>query len=478
MLSTDPVFFACAVTIFIVFYSFRSPLLQTMILTVGSFAMYATEGLSFLLLLAASSALTAVCSFLAAGNNPRRAKAAMFAGVVINMAVLAGFKYKQLLIPLHTQPNVSWVQDFLAFGLPIGISFYTFHGVSLVVDSWRSPDILRHRKNFFAHCLDTSLYLSFFPQLVAGPITKGKMFFPQIVAKRLSDVPWAAAATNIIVGMFLKRVIADNLNQLTLPLTDSRTYAGTPQGELLAMVIGYSAQIFADFAGYSLIAIGVAKLFGYRLPDNFNQPYLAQSITEFWRRWHMSLSAWLKEYLYVPLGGNRLGPVRTYLNLLIVMGLGGLWHGADWKFAVWGLWHGGLLALERLFGVGEPGHGPIGVLMAVVRIPLTFALVTVGWLFFRLTYLSDIGLLYDAFASPWVDVSVTNTGMADVTTIYALSAVIVLFHFPVHYLRSFARIDTLLDSAILRVRPYTLGLLLAVILMASGSRHAFIYFQF
>jgi alginate O-acetyltransferase complex protein AlgI len=125
------------------------------------------------------------------------------------------------------------------------------------------------------------------------------------------------------------------------------------------MVIGYSAQIFADFAGYSLIAIGIAKLFGYRLPDNFNQPYLAQSITDFWRRWHMSLSAWLKDYLYIPLGGNRRGRGRTYVNLLIVMGLGGLWHGAAWKFAVWGLWHGVLLAFERFLGIGEPSRGPI-----------------------------------------------------------------------------------------------------------------------
>ena len=251
------------------------------------------------------------------------------------------------------------------------------------------------QNNVLLHCLDTGLYLSFFPQLVAGPITKGKMFFPQIVAKRLRDVEWANATRNIIVGTFLKRVVADNLNPLTLPLTDKRYYAGTPQGDLLAMIIGYSAQIFADFAGYSLIAIGVAQLFGYRLPDNFNQPYLAQSITDFWRRWHMSLSAWLKEYLYIPLGGNRLGPIRTYINLLIVMGLGGLWHGAAWKFAIWGLWHGALLAFERLLGVGETSRGPV----VVLRVLLTFSLVTFGWLFFRLSSLADIVPLLSQFGA-------------------------------------------------------------------------------
>jgi alginate O-acetyltransferase complex protein AlgI len=475
MLSTDPVFYACAFVIFVLFYCMRTALGQTLVLTVGSFAMYAAEGLPFLLLLVANSAFTAVCSFLAATYPPPRARAAMIAGIATNLAVLVLFKYKEMLLAPYGRPDVPWVREFLAFGLPIGISFYTFHGISLVVDAWRDPNVLRHRASFPQHGLDTALYLAFFPQLVAGPITKGKAFFPQIVAKRLAEIPWAAAATNIIVGLFLKRVIADNLNQLTTPLTDARTYPGTPQIELVAMVVGYSAQIFADFAGYSLIAIGIAQLFGYRLPDNFNQPYLAQSITDFWRRWHMSLSAWLREYLYIPLGGNRRGRARTYLNLLIVMGLGGLWHGADWKFAVWGLWHGGLLALERFFGIGEPGRGPSGALLALVRIPITFALVTIGWLFFRLTHLSDVGLLLHQFTdAPWIYARSTPTGFSNITTICVLAAVVVLFHIPAAPFREYARWRAFAAEA----KPYALGVLIAAILMASGSRYAFIYFQF
>jgi alginate O-acetyltransferase complex protein AlgI len=240
------------------------------------------------------------------------------------------------------------------------------------------------------------------------------------------------------------------------------------------MIIGYSAQIFADFAGYSLIAIGIAKLFGYRLPDNFNQPYLAQSITDFWRRWHMSLSAWLREYLYFTLGGNRHGAARTYLNLMIVMGLGGLWHGADWKFAVWGLWHGALLAIERFLGLGEPGRN----LLAVIRIPVTFVLVTVGWLFFRLTHLSDIGVLIQEFGKPWRDVYSTSTGTANVTSIFVLVALVAMFHLPTAWLHAFPRLSTAIKAVTFQLRPYALGFLLAVILMASGSRHAFIYFQF
>jgi alginate O-acetyltransferase complex protein AlgI len=436
--------------------------------------MYATEGLRFLLLLIASCALTAACSFLAGTLARGYARVAMFVGIAVNLAVLSLFKYKALLIPADTIADASWLGDFLALGLPIGISFYTFHGISLVVDAWRSPDVLRHRRSFARHCLDTALYLSFFPQLVAGPIAKGKMFFPQIAAKRLADVPWGDAISSVIVGMFLKRVVADNLNQLTFALTEPRTYPGTPQAELIAMVIGYSAQIFADFAGYSLIAIGIAKLFGYRLPDNFNQPYLAQSITDFWRRWHMSLSAWLRDYLYIPMGGNRRGRARTYINLLIVMGLGGLWHGASWKFAIWGLWHGALLAIERLLGVGEPTFGLRTVLIGPIRIALTFCLVTFGWLLFRLEHLGDVVLLAQAFTRPWQAVDSTTTGNASVTTIYALSAIVIPFHLPLRPLRSYDMVDALIEWS----RPFVLGSLVAVILMASGSSHAFIYFQF
>jgi alginate O-acetyltransferase complex protein AlgI len=470
MLSTDISFYICALTILVLFYSSRSSFAQSFVLAGGSFAMYATEGVVFLLLLIGALLLTSTCAYFAASNNRKNRNVALVVGVAINLAILTLFKYKQLLIPLNTQANITWAQDFFALGLPIGISFYTFHGISLVVDAWRNPQVLRHKANFLAHLLDTSVYLSFFPQLVAGPISRGKLFFPQIVVKRLRDIPWADAATGIIVGLFLKRVVADNLNQLTFPLTNSQTYTSVPQSELIAMVIGYSAQIFADFAGYSLIAIGVAQLFGYRLPDNFNQPYLAQSITDFWRRWHMSLSAWLKDYLYIPLGGNRCGAVRTYINLMIVMGLGGLWHGADWKFAVWGLWHGALLALERFLGIGEPSSGPV----AVLRIMITFSLVTFGWLLFRLTYLSDIGLLIDALMAPNIQMVDTITGKADVVGIYVLTSIVALFHIPTDFVRKLGVSAAIIQTA----RPYALGLLSATILMASGSRYAFIYFQF
>lgn len=474
MLSTDPLFFVCAAGIFVCFYLVGTTTLQTVVLSIGSFAIYATEGLFFLLLLVASCVLTSISSYLAGSHDRNRATASMAFGVMLNLGVLAVFKYKQLL-PGTIVAQSGMLTELLRFTLPVGISFYTFHGISLVVDSWRNREVILQsatgrRRHFPAHLLDTSLYLAFFPQLVAGPITKGREFFPQIALKRIVDILWSDALGNIIVGMFLKRVVADNLNQLTLPLTDARTYSGTPQTELILMVVGYSAQIFADFAGYSLIAIGVAKLFGYRLPENFNQPYIAQSITDFWRRWHMSLSSWLREYLYISLGGNRRGAVRTYVNLLVVMGLGGLWHGADWKFAVWGLWHGGLLAIERLLGIDRVSSGPIRFFRTIV----TFGLVTFGWLFFRLTHLSDIWLLMAEFTTPWRDLYSTTTGYANAAIIGVLSAIVALVHIPRKFIESFPAYSQLKYTA----RPYILGVLSATILMAAGGRHAFIYFQF
>jgi len=265
-------------------------------------------------------------------------------------------------------------------------------------------------------------------------------------------------------------VIADNLNELTLPLTNPQSFSVTPQAELIAMIFGYSAQIFADFAGYSLIAIGIAKLFGFRLPDNFNKPYLAQSISDFWRRWHISLSTWLREYLFIPLGGSRMNPSRTYLNLLIVMVLGGIWHGADWKFAVWGLFHGTVLVIERYFRLDKTYKG----WMLPPRIFITFLLVTFGWLLFRLNNFGDLLLLFNALTGPSINIQANRTALPHTVTILLLSTVILLFHIP----RNLISINENIVSKLKIYEPYYIGGLFAIVLMASGNQHAFIYFQF
>ncbi|MFN9911764.1 MAG: MBOAT family O-acyltransferase, partial [Pirellulaceae bacterium] len=219
--------------------------------------------------------------------------------------------------------------------------FYTFHGISLLVDVFRGRNLetFERDKSLYRHLADTLLYLVFFPQLIAGPIIKAKEFYPQVTLKSIRQVDYQGSVRLLILGLFLKTVVADNLSEQTFWIAYPY-FLGKSSADLLLLLYGYSAQIFADFAGYSLIAIGLARLLGYQLPDNFHFPYLASSIGEFWRRWHISLSSWLCDYLYIPLGGNQKGAVRTYFNLIIVMFLGGLWHGAAWSFAIWGLWHG------------------------------------------------------------------------------------------------------------------------------------------
>jgi alginate O-acetyltransferase complex protein AlgI len=301
-------------------------------------------------------------------NHSSKARRWLFWTVALNLAFLAFFKYAGFLAGLLPETPITDSLKHWAIGipLPVGISFYTFQGISLVVDVWRD-DVSKHTKQVLAgrgagrltSIRDTSFYIAFFPQLVAGPIVKAHEFVDQIGGKCFRDIDWQIVRRNLVLGYFLKVFVADNLSEQTALLSaGGAQLAGSGPLNSLPLLYGYSLQIFADFAGYSLIAIGLAELFGYRLPINFNFPYLSTSITEFWRRWHLSLSSWLRDYLYLPLGGNRKGSGRTYFNLFLVMFLGGLWHGAAWKFAIWGSLHGLLLALERLWGRRrqETGH--------------------------------------------------------------------------------------------------------------------------
>ncbi len=264
-------------------------------------------------------------------------------GIAFNLALLAFFKYKFLFIG-PASPGAAGLApiDFLLqLPLPIGISFFVFHNISLLVDLTgkrkEPPDL----KSVF-------LYIIFFPQLVSGPITRAEMFMPQIQPKYFEDIPFVEAAKWILTGFFFKLYVANNLNEMTSYM-DFPLYETLQTQDRWLLVFLYSYQIYADFFGYSAIAIGLALLFGYRLPINFNLPYISLSFSEFWTRWHISLSSWLRTYLYVPLGGNRRGAFRTYLNLMIVMGLGGLWHGAGLGYLLWGILHGVLLVVERPF---------------------------------------------------------------------------------------------------------------------------------
>lgn len=342
-------------------------------------------------------------------ESPAMARRWLVVAVSLNLAFLAFFKYAGIITSLLPEAWISGESrhSIRSIPLPIGISFYTFHAISLVVDVYRrvvSEETARRLGKQgvgrISALADLSLYIVFFPQLVAGPIVKARNFIDQIRAKMWNDIEWTAVRRCLITGYFLKIFVADNLAEQTAMLTIGKeALAASGPVNLMAMLYAYGFQIFADFAGYSLIAIGLGLMFGYRLPENFNFPYLSLSITEFWRRWHLSLSAWLRDYLYIPLGGNRKGAGRTYFNLFLVMFLGGLWHGAEWKFALWGMLHGVLLAMERyIFRSRASDLGsssaPIRLLRDAFRWFYAFHAVTFLWLTFMMPDLANIGAFF------------------------------------------------------------------------------------
>lgn len=365
-------------------------------LTLASFVFYGWHTPWLVVLLAVSTFVNAEAGrrLLDPAARPATRRRVVMVALVFNLAALAFFKYASLFAKLLLPADLwhRWEPFLGHIPLPIGISFYTFQGISLVIDFYRAapgevrgasyPRGTRETLWFQGR---TWFFESFFPQLISGPIVKAHEFLHQIGRKELRNVDWNGAVKHLIVGFFLKMVVADNLKEATLALSYPK-FLVLPKLSLLTLLYGFSFQIFADFCGYSMIAIGLGKLFGYELPINFREPYLARSITDFWRRWHISLSTWLRSYLYIPLGGNRHGSLRTYFNLFLVMFLGGLWHGAAWSYAIWGTAHGVCLAIERMLGVRahtsetrEPWTW-----LAVVRVFLTFNLVSVLWLLFKL----------------------------------------------------------------------------------------------
>lgn len=442
---------------------------QRHILVIASFIFYAFSIPTLLLLLLTSIGINIASSYLIVNGKRELRRVYSISGVTLNLVMLAFFKYSPLFS--HTFfPETSSVGAFLtSIPLPVGISFFTFQGISLVVDTFRSNRVEEYKtlmvNHLGAHALNTTLFIAYFPQLVAGPIVKAHDFLPQIQTKFLKDVDWEFVFRNVVMGYFLKMVVADNLKDETLYI-EYPYYLGKSALELLSLLFGYSMQIFADFAGYSLIAIGIAVLFGYRLYDNFLFPYISRSFSEFWRRWHISLSTFLKEYLYLPLGGNRMSKSRTYLNLMIVMFLGGLWHGAAWSYAIWGTFHGVALALERLAKdhVKVPNFKGRAILEGL----MVFIFVTFAWLLFKLPEFTHvIGYIETLFTS-----TRPNQLNTQILLVAIYSIPVILYHF--YYL-----FDVRLRIySFQKVEFFAYGTMLFLILTNSGSSGAFIYFQF
>lgn len=480
MLFTSWTFCAFLPIVFILHYLRASVAWQAAVLTVGSFIFYGWENPWLLPLLVVSTIVNAEAArrLIERERSLQSRRRVLIGALAFNLGALCFFKYAALITKLILpdsvwQSSAVWIAD---IPLPIGISFYTFQGISLVVDAWRAPggdlhglraprgpaETLRfHEKVWF--------FKAFFPQLIAGPIVKAGQFIPQIKPKFLRDVDWDCAVRWLIQGLFLKMVIADNLKEHTSLLSHDRapTIAG---GDALLLLYAFSLQIFSDFCGYSLIALGLAALFGYELPQNFLNPYLSRSITEFWQRWHLSLSSWLREYLYIPLGGNRLGEWRTYRNLFLVMFLGGLWHGAAWTYAAWGTAHGILLAAERALKIGTQAvpARPVRGVLEWIRVLLVFNAVSLLWLLFKLPDYIDVLLVLKAIA--------TTPTKLDFQTLVRIS----FFALPIiaWQLRA-AHPDLQFPRKLAHYGDIALhGAMFWLICVNSGAAGDFIYFQF
>jgi len=359
------------------------------VLAVSSLGFYAVGGKEFVFLLLALIAINYTAGLVIGGLPPRWRKPLLVTTVVLDLAVLAVWKYAGFASTVvHSMASAIGIGDtrLISLALPIGISFFTFHHLSYVVDIYRGSRVpMRNPLTFIT-------YIAMFPQLVAGPIVRYHEIADQL---RDSDrdrmANFIEGFPRFAWGLFKKVVIADSL----APVADA-AFATSDPSTATAWIgaLAYTGQIYFDFSGYSDMAIGLGLMFGLRLPENFARPYSAISVTDFWRRWHQSLSSWFRDYLYVPLGGNRGGTFKTYRNLSIVFLTTGLWHGAAWTFIIWGAYHGLLLIIERATGLGRSTK------WAAPRRAITFLLVIFGWVLFRAADLPAAGRMLGAMLNP------------------------------------------------------------------------------
>jgi len=483
---------------------------QNLLLLAASYLFYSFWDWRFLGLLMLSTTVDFVTGrVLARTDDNQHRRWVLAVSIVTNLGILGFFKYFNFFIDsaerLLERVGLEVTAPLLHIALPVGISFYTFHGMSYTID------LYRRRIQPATSIVDFAAFVSFFPQLVAGPIGRADFQLPQFERdRRRPDADGVIGAVGLILlGLFKKVAIADAVAPIATTAFTAPDLFGWPM--LLVGAYAFALQIYGDFSGYTDMARGSARLLGFELPPNFEQPYLSRNIAEFWRTWHISLSSWLRDYLYVPLGGNRGSARATYRNLFLVMLIGGLWHGAAWTFVVWGALHGGLLAAHKWWsdrrgqprpsahvvpmpatpGDDLPTMEPVGRRRVLVAEPLpsvtptraqvvpdwllrlaTFHVVVAFWVFFRAPsigdathFLSNIATFHSASGVDWDDVLVVAVAMA-ITLAIDIGQ----------------RIHR--DDQVLRqMRPLTRGLAvgamaLGIVLFSGGTPVPFIYFQF
>lgn len=446
-------------------FRWKSPLIL-----VASYAFYAWWRLDFLLLF---FAVTLWNYFIGmqlgkAGARTVKAKRWVSLGVAADLLTLGYFKYADfgvgslntLLASIGSEPLP--LAEIL---LPIGISFYIFHAISYIVDVYRGDAEPSRRFSDFA------AFIALFPQLVAGPVLRYKDLAAQFAERSHTLDKFTEGAGRFMLGFVKKVFIADSI----APLADNAFALAEPSAaDAWIGILAYAAQLYFDFSGYSDMAVGLGLMMGFRFIENFNQPYISRSITEFWRRWHISLSTWLRDYLYIPLGGNRGGTLNTYRNLFLTMLLGGLWHGANWTFVLWGMWHGMWLCLERAFGPERTTSG-----FSILPWLSTLFIVLMGWVAFRAETLPEAFNFYAALFSGDFRFSAVYADSITRLQLYTLALawmIVVVFGLRSQNKRLWPRTATAIPAAATPALAVLFAI--SVLKLSTQSYTPFLYFQF
>ncbi len=455
----------------ILYYAIPTVKFKNMFLLLASYYFYMNWKPIYAVLILTSTVLTYVCGLLVEKytNNRRKQKTALTISLLLNFGILFVFKYfnfiNDSIFSLFTDLGIHWAIPNLDILLPVGISFYTFQAVGYSIDVYRGT--IKAERNFTTY----ALFVSFFPQLVAGPIERASNLLPQFYIKHPFDADnTAEGIKQMIWGFFMKLCVADVLSTYVDAVYNNvANHNGTSM--LLATVL-FAFQIYCDFAGYSNIAIGAARIMGFRLMENFRQPYLSSSIKEFWKRWHISLSTWFMDYVYIPLGGNRVKLSRHLINLMITFLVSGLWHGANWTFVCWGALHGAYIVAETLFRKIKSDNKDKSGISKLFDTVACFGLVCFAWIFFRANTIGDAFII--------VHKIFTNVGgvfVDEEVFIYGFAALSILIfkdikdasHLNFHLLHSKHGVISIVS---------VIFLITYIMLFGALNAGSFIYFQF
>ncbi len=464
MVFSSLVFLWLFLPVVLVLYFLAKDSYRNLLLLVASLFFYAWGEPIYLMVMVVSIFINYICGLKINNKDGSKNRIVLAAGIIINLLLLGVFKYSGFVIE-NINAVTGWDIAIKPLPLPIGISFYTFQSVSYLVDIYRG--VCEPQRNI----VKMGLFISFFPQLIAGPILKYYDIAAQIDNRKVSWEMFNEGAVRFLLGLAKKVIIANIMaktaDEIFALHVDS---ISTPIAWI--GIVAYTFQIYFDFSGYSDMAIGLGKMFGFHINENFNYPYLANSIKDFWRRWHISLSTWFKEYLYIPLGGNRKSTVKTYRNLLVVFFMTGLWHGASWSFVIWGLWHGFFLIVERIVQLEK------FLRFRLVQSFYTLLVVMCGWVFFRadtleqavrylhrmfVPYKTDV---YSAYLSREFEIGVVLA----VLSCGLLSALYAKLPVPEKYKSS--AVEVLKPAFCVAVAYFS------VLMLASNTYNPFIYFRF